>query len=394
MSHQKNLEIERLRAIAVLFVFIFHTPIKYAIPVELRYSFTGVDLFFVISGFVVTSSIISRDIGPGVEGAGRFLRAFYMRRLFRIAPAAICWCLIYLAFTIIVPLPMQQVFGQPAAALKECIAYLSGFFNYIRLSGSLAAVIPHYWSLAVEEQFYLVAPLFLICVTSFRMRITLSLAIIGLCALVIRPFTPEGYVYTSTHTRVDTLLIGILLAVLLQGERRSQIASVIIGKNRLFFAMLTYLALALLFIIPGISGEPFRSNVGLNAYGLFSGFAVFVAGLSCGCVINVPIISKILEYIGARSYSIYLCHLLAINSVTAIRSFGFGYPLEVTHLPMAVLMTDFFASLVLTLLAAEVSYRLVEQRFMRIGRRLETTVDNRSICGASLEACGKEAKSQ
>jgi peptidoglycan/LPS O-acetylase OafA/YrhL len=364
-SDGKNLEIERLRALAILSVFCFHTPIKYAIPVELRYSFTGVDLFFIISGYVVGTSIINRPVEPGLGGSIKFLKGFYTRRLFRIFPAAIFWGIVYIAAASIVPGKMSPVFGQGWPAAKEFLAYLSGFYNYVHLSGSLGSVMPHYWSLAVEEQFYLAAPLFLLVVRDHNRRIMWCAVVIALCAFVVRPLTPAAQVYTSTHTRLDSLLLGVLTALILQGERREQVAAALVDGSKAFFKWAVAVALGILFLLPGISGDSFRQNIGLNAYNILGGAAVFIAATARGCVFSAPFISTLLNYIGSRSYSLYLAHILAISISTAIRSYGFGYSLDVTSLPIHVLIMDFCLSALLATGMAEVSYRFIEKPFMR-----------------------------
>jgi peptidoglycan/LPS O-acetylase OafA/YrhL len=339
-------------------------------PVELRYSFTGVDLFFIISGFVVGTSIINREVEPGMGGSIKFLKAFYTRRLFRIFPAATFWAVAHILAAAISPKKMSPVFGHAWPVTKEFVAYLSGFYNYVSLSGSLSGVIPHFWSLAVEEQFYLAAPLFLLVVRDHNMRIKWCAIVIVICALVIRPLTPVALVYNSTHTRLDSLLLGVLLALIFQGERREKIAEILVDGSKTFFAVAAALALGILFFLPAISGDSFRNNIGVNAYNILGVFVAFIAATARGCVLGTPFISTVLNYIGSRSYSLYLSHILAISLSTAIRAYGFGYPLDVTTLPFHVLLMDFCLSALLAIGMAELSFRFIERPFMRKAHNL------------------------
>ena len=203
-SEQKRDDIQGLRGIAVLAVVLFHVS-----HVVLPGGFAGVDIFFVISGYLITQ-ILLRDMEAGVFR----LRDFYQRRVRRLFPALFT----VLAFTLIAGLVIL-----PPKLLSELVysqffttLFLSNF-AFTRLAGyfdAAASLKPllHTWSLGVEEQFYLIFPLLLLGLRTFARRflwpILAGLAILSLIAAQLTT-RPETAFYLPT-TRAFELLIGAL----------------------------------------------------------------------------------------------------------------------------------------------------------------------------------------
>lgn len=159
MSHIKyRKDIDGLRALAVLSVIFFHLDISF-----FKSGFLGVDIFFVISGYLITSIII-RDLQEG-----RFsLKNFYLRRARRILPALIAVLVFssFFAWLVLLPAELRQF----AKTMVSALASLSNIYFYNSLSfgyfASDASIIPllHTWSLGIEEQFYFFWPVMLIFV--------------------------------------------------------------------------------------------------------------------------------------------------------------------------------------------------------------------------------------
>ncbi|WP_438846393.1 acyltransferase family protein [Asticcacaulis taihuensis] len=201
---QKRADIQGLRGIAVLAVVLFH--ISHA---ALPGGFAGVDIFFVISGYLITQ-ILLRDMEAGAFR----LRDFYQRRVRRLFPALFA----VLAFTLVAGLIIL-----PPKLLSELVysqffttLFLSNFAfarlaDYFDASASLKPLL-HTWSLGVEEQFYLVFPLLLLALRRFARRflwgIIAGLAVVSLVAAQIT-IRPEAAFYLPT-TRAFELLIGAL----------------------------------------------------------------------------------------------------------------------------------------------------------------------------------------
>ena len=161
--------LDGIRAIAILAVLLFH-----AWPVALRGGFTGVDVFFVLSGFLITS-IILHDIREGSFS----IREFYLRRIQRLLPNAVVTILaVLLLWTFLMP-PSAAI--QPGEHGLWTLFNLSNLYIWKNLGdywGNNAKLAPltHFWSLGIEEQFYLFFPTFLLLLARFqRSRVRLCL---------------------------------------------------------------------------------------------------------------------------------------------------------------------------------------------------------------------------
>ena len=232
MNRGKRLDIQALRAIAVLSVVLYHLW-----PNRLTGGFMGVDIFFVISGYLMTVTIM-RDLQPvlkaknKLKATGSFLSAFYARRIKRLIPAASAVLLATLGLVIatgnlslIVQTAKQimtsALFVQNWQLANESVDYLAN---------TNPTAVQHFWSLSLEEQFYLIWPLLLLSLLlvfsnlfiTYKRKEVASLAIIPL-ALLIAGFFAYGYHLTQTNpslayfvtpARVWELLLGGAIAFL------------------------------------------------------------------------------------------------------------------------------------------------------------------------------------
>lgn len=170
-------DIDGLRALAVLPVVWFHSGLP-----GLPGGFAGVDVFFVISGYLITG-IIARGLA-----AGSFSFAgFYQRRVRRIAPALLVVLLATLAIGTLLLLPRQlSELAKSAIAAQLLVPnfhfWLDGGGGYFGLAKRLPPLLLHTWSLGVEEQFYLLFPLFLVLATRWRIARSATIAVIALSA--------------------------------------------------------------------------------------------------------------------------------------------------------------------------------------------------------------------
>jgi len=203
-AHRKRVDIQGLRGIAVLAVVLFHVSHR-ALPG----GFAGVDIFFVISGYLITQ-ILLRDMEAGVFR----LRDFYQRRVRRLFPALFT----VLAFTLVAgllilpPKPLSElVYTQFFTTLFLSNFAFARLADYFDTASSLKPLL-HTWSLGVEEQFYLAFPLVLLALRRFARRfIWPALAGLALLSLIAAQVTsrPEAAFYLPT-TRAFELLIGAL----------------------------------------------------------------------------------------------------------------------------------------------------------------------------------------
>lgn len=220
-------DIDGLRAIAILLVVIFH----FQIVAFGKSGFIGVDIFFVISGFLITKIIL------GDLETGRFsLKTFYLKRFRRLYPALLTTMGLYLAVAYFVFLP--DTFLELGKEVLLSLGYVVNFYywqtvNYFGLQATKVPLL-HTWSLAIEEQFYLLFPLVMMLVFRFWRKALLPLlgvATIGSFALGVfaAGWKPEAAFYLLP-TRAWELLMGSVLAVALtEGRRVPQGLATVLG---------------------------------------------------------------------------------------------------------------------------------------------------------------------
>jgi peptidoglycan/LPS O-acetylase OafA/YrhL len=343
----KRRDIQGLRAVAVIAVILdhlFHWPSG---------GFVGVDIFFVISGFLITS-ILLREF----DSSGRISFAnFYARRVRRIVPAATVVLAVTAAFAAV-------VFAGSKANSIVIDAIASFFFvsnwrsavtgtDYFQL-GSAPSPLQHFWSLSVEEQFYFVWPIVMLLVLVLATRLTrrgravrprllvgalMSVVILASFLWALAESTANPTVaYFSTLTRTWELGIGALLAI---GAR------LFVNIPPRVRTVMAYGGLA------GIAASVFgiSSATVFPAPGallpVLSTALVLASGINTESRYNGLLTNRVSQYVGDISYSLYLWHLPVI-----------------TFLAVFIPSTSrvyFLGALVLTVALAAITYRLVEQ---------------------------------
>jgi peptidoglycan/LPS O-acetylase OafA/YrhL len=374
MAKHKNLEIERLRGCAVILTMFAHVHQGWLTPV-FQLAWAGVDLFFVISGFVITNSLLALlpKWNSDVPLSNRFtesltpLRVFYVKRFYRIMP---------LAFVSAVIALLVQIFARGHAvlpdAISESLALASGFYNYtFAAKQNPGTIYLAYWSLAVEEHFYAIFPFFLILLVSFERRLLGVAAVIGLVALVIRPISVTGVSIEDwgawrfpTHLRADALSAGVLIALL-----RSRSVGESFADTSRWFWLPIHGMLALIWLLPYLATVPGAqvSSSLLVSLWLCAGVLIWFASFESGIILNVPIVRPFLEYVGSRSFALYLSHTWPSDCVNAVR------PLLLARFPEHEFLIRSSMNIVTKYMAmfliAEVLYRFVEQPFIGYGSR-------------------------
>ena len=208
-------EIDGLRAAAVIAVIFYHAQINILGYQPFKGGFIGVDIFFVISGYLITSIILKELITTGTFS---FLN-FYQRRIRRIIPA--------LLFVMLAALPFGWIYLLPSSFIdfSKSIIYSLGFSSnfYFHYSGleygavdSLLKPFLHTWSLSVEEQYYIVFPVILLVTFKYFRKNLLAILVIGfLASLLITYWGSKNYpsaTFYFLHTRMWELIAGSLLA--------------------------------------------------------------------------------------------------------------------------------------------------------------------------------------
>jgi len=318
----RNLGLDLLRFVAVFLVLGRHLHLPPdASPILTtwkRGGWIGVDLFFVLSGFLVSSLLFKEHLRTGAVDVGRFL----IRRGFKIYPAF--WCM--LTFTLIV----HNIQGTPPTR-QALLGELLFLQNY------LGGIWPHTWSLAVEEHFYLgIAALFTIVLAFGRSKkfdwIPLAFLVVAIACLTFRVLNlilyPEysHYAYLAgTHIRIDSLFFGVLLSYLYHfRELERKLSSI---PTWLFVTVGSCLLAPAFFFT--LETNKWLSVVGVIQLYIGSG-AILLAALRLPTSQNFAL--KVLAGLGAASYSVYLWHLPVgewgftfLARVAGLDSFGFYF---------------------------------------------------------------------
>jgi peptidoglycan/LPS O-acetylase OafA/YrhL len=328
--------LDGLRAVAITAVVGVHA---FGFPAN---GGLGVDLFFVLSGFLITTLLLEERARTG----GVSVVGFYRRRALRLLPALFAFLAVYLALALTFFTTARE------SAWVHVGGVLSGIFyvtNVLKASGfDTPNGVEHLWSLSAEEQFYLVWPAALLLVVGvFRRRlwpaaVVLAAGVVTVHAIVLFLLVSDASLSRITFgpdTRAGSIIIGCLLAVVIFGRSQSMIGS-----------KLGLIAL-------GTVGALLLVDLGVATFSL----PLLVFGLACACLIAVALdpttrIARALAiapavYLGKISYSLYLWHLPILVWLGADN--GGLEPVDLAAVALAVA-------------AASASYHLVERPFLRL----------------------------
>lgn len=289
--------LDGLRAISILFVIIRHFEITRLVSANL-----GVTIFFFISGFIITRLLIHEFRNTDrVDVFG-----FYMRRFFRLIPELVLMVGVVTAFALALSIAVD--WGQVSAAL---FYYMNYYTIALRGDGlNYALPINPLWSLAVEEHYYLVFPLFFLMFVRrlpAMIKATMVLLVLILAWRLINihllGFTPK-YNYFATESRIGTILWGCLLAVVADQEPKALLRRLLTSP---FAGVVAGVALMATMFIPG---EENRHSWRYSLQGVSLLFAIgailFAPGLHWARAI---LSTKPMVFVGKISYSLYLWHL-------------------------------------------------------------------------------------
>jgi peptidoglycan/LPS O-acetylase OafA/YrhL len=300
--------LDGLRAVAVVLVLTYHNTSSHGQRLRLVGGFLGVDIFFVLSGYLITSLILAER-----QSNGRVdLRAFWERRIRRLLPALCVMLVVVAAFAEIVaePMDLAAIRGNALATLLYAQNWHTIAADALDPGGPLA----HTWSLSVEEQWYLVWPIALAVLLAWqrssRRRVFVIASFLAVASalwtyLLFEQGAGLSRVYQGTDTRAQELLVGAALAILLAHWKLSDRGSKRAGRLAVVAAFLIAV-----FVATMKPGSPFLARGGY----LF--FAVCVAVVIVAVVQPVPagvvgglLSIPILRMLGIISYGVYLYHL-------------------------------------------------------------------------------------
>jgi peptidoglycan/LPS O-acetylase OafA/YrhL len=350
--------LDGLRGLAILLVVFYH---NFGFINYFFFGWLGVDLFFVLSGFLIT------DILLKTRNAPHYLRNFYLRRVLRIFP------LYY--FTLIVFLILIPTFFPKVLNLNYYVQNQSWFWTYLQnwlfifhATPRNTVALNHLWSLAVEEQFYLIWP-FIILLFKKPKWIVYLLVILLLGVITLRfilwTYQIENFAYFNLYTfsRIDGICIGSLLAVL-----RTVNAKAI---NRYFtFIVLGLAALNFVFYFFNQKNQfsyPYLAIAGYTTFATIFGLLVNEGVEKEDTFINRFLSFPIFRFFGAISYGLYVFHwplyLLLAPTLTrwCAQNIRFVNPSIVASI----------VAMSLSVLLASLSFHFFEKKFLVLKKKFE-----------------------
>jgi peptidoglycan/LPS O-acetylase OafA/YrhL len=291
--------LDGLRGLAILLVVLYH---NFGFIKQSFFGWLGVDLFFVLSGFLITS-ILLKELGTP-----DYLKNFFIRRVLRIFPLYFLCLIIFLILFPVLGLYKKEL----AFFVKNqwwLWTYLQNWLYSFYLSDD-AKMLTHLWSLAVEEQFYLIWPFVILLVKSPRKLFFIMLAVLVLTILLrsiiwLSQIEDLNYTTLYTFTRIDGICIGSMVALLLRFKPK------LISKN-MTAIVLALAAMNFIFYFINQSDRnsyPYYAFVGYTTFCAMFGLLLHeIVTSNDNTIINKILSIKPLRFLGKISYGFYVYH--------------------------------------------------------------------------------------
>ena len=348
--------LDGLRGLSLIAVLALHATER--LPHGVRGGWIGVDVFFVLSGFLITTLLLEEWHAAGRLRLGRF----YLRRAFRLLPASLallaaCWIYAQLCMS-----------ADDAAATRRAVFSSLGYYANIRVMHDIEPIfLAHTWSLAVEEQFYFFWPALLAAMLKVKLpvRWLATAVVLGILASALwrialwRIYGSFPQAYLRLDTRADSLLTGCLLSVLLAGRQlppsrtwqRAIAASAVLSIVFLGWICCT---------LP--NGAAFLHYGGFTLAAAATGIVLLALLQGRPRFLMRIFESRPLTMLGRISYGLYLWHYPIFRVIVP------RYLLPASASPALEITLDCGVSLAV----ATCSFLLIEQPFLRLKRRWET----------------------
>jgi peptidoglycan/LPS O-acetylase OafA/YrhL len=356
--------LDGLRAVAVFTVVASHSNLPLRIPGDL-----GVSAFFVLSGFLITRLLVRERERTGEVS----IRRFYLRRTMRIFPA-------YYAF-LLLSYALDARAGQlwSNTLLANALTYTVNYFNAFNHHPSTS--VAHAWSLAVEEQFYLLWPLaFVILAQRGRRALVTGVSLAALAAVAWRSWLYLGghvdpsYVYNAFDTRLDNLAVGCLLALAVDYD--TVVAAAGRVAERSWFPIVT---LALLLTSRIATPESYHYSIGFTVDALLVATLIVQLLQLYRTRLWSWLEWRTVRYLGAISYPIYLYHQWGASVGRRIAGDAHAF--------------EFAAGVIATIALASGSYYVIERPFLRLkaryapeARAISSPIEDRTQPAVALAA--------
>lgn len=347
--------LDGLRGVAILLVVFYH---NFGFSRYFFFGWIGVDLFFVLSGFLITDILLKTLHSPG------YLKNFYVKRVLRIFPLYYASLVIFLIL-----LPRLENFPLDFSYYTDnqgwFWTYLQNWLLIIKDPGTTTTAIQHYWSLAVEEQFYLVWPWVILILKKPKYLLVLAgfllLAVIGtryyLWTMQVKDL---NYFGLYTFTRIDGICIGSMLAILqfmrspFLNRNFTIVVLVLAGFNFLFY----------FFNRNNQFSFPYLAIVGYTTFAIMFALLIHETVLGENKLVNIVLGNPILRFFGNISYGLYIFHWPVY-----LLLYGFTEDLIRHSFTVSAHTTALLVSIILTLLGIIISvasYYGFERYFLKM----------------------------
>ena len=343
-----------LRGVAIILVLCCHH-LRF-IP-HFEFGWVGVDLFFVLSGFLIT------DILLKTKENKNFLSNFYIRRILKIFPL---YYGVLLLFFLLAPflqaLQVQYNYYHSHQAMSWI--HLQNWLYIFHQKPDDSLLLNHFWSLSVEEQFYLVWPFVILSVKNSKRLAHIACVILAACIIArFASWLYYGNGYTNFHfqymTRLDGLCIGSLIAIW-------RFSSYEQARKKLFALVSISLGVHFVMLVLAktiFTGLPHFQFFGYSSIAVTSGVIVYYAVEKRNAWSKTLFENSVLTYIGKISYGLYVYHwpvlvLLKIYALDTLLSYGY------THYASNVILS--LAGLAIAVMLSIASYHLFEKKILAL----------------------------
>jgi peptidoglycan/LPS O-acetylase OafA/YrhL len=345
-------ELDGLRGLAVAFVVVFHYFAEFVsqptLSAFIQNGQSGVDLFFVLSGFLVGGILLNQ------RQSKNYFKTFYTRRTFRILPL---YFLLLVASLLILSVIGNRFYGTLLPAVSYWL-FLQDIWAIRRASFGFLPLSPT-WSLAIEEKFYLIAPLLVKKISDRRLAIICTAGLTTIIAIRFAIFSRySGEIPLPLRVvRGDGLIVGVLIALC----HRSAFWGFITKKKQPWWGLMFLLALTLW--VPITGAEKLRFTFGTTLISFFYGaFLVITLSHPTGGI-STLLRWKALRWLGGISYAVYLMH----------GPFLWAFYLAAKHLPYyhppEILIP--VVALLVTLGVAQLSGTFFEAPLIKLGKKFK-----------------------
>lgn len=344
--------LDGLRGLAILLVVIYH---NFGFIDYFFFGWLGVDLFFVLSGFLITDILLKTRNDP------YYLKNFYGRRILRIFPL---YYLILIIFLIIMP-----ALNPSFLKLDYYVNHQFWLWFYLQnwlyiFHPSPTNFLDHLWSLAVEEQFYLIWPFVLLVIkkekTLFIFMLALLLAVVSFRVIIwFYNVRQLAYFNLYTFTRIDGICIGSMLALLRQfnSEFLKKYTSVIVfalaGLNFLFYFINKEFGFTF----------PFKAMIGYTTFAVLFGILVNEVVDNKHKIVSAIFENRLLKFFGRISYGLYIFHWPV-------------YLIFKGHFSISNNLIQSAIPTIIAIIISVISYEFFEKKFLSLKKNFKYTTVN------------------